>query len=108
MFVPSLEAKKDWIIKYQELFIEKQAERAIVPAIAVEEGHPQSYYIRLTLDTKGNRLSVHLDPATDPIKTRGVKRSIAFMAESILSQFPHLQIDQSNLSEYLNRKDIEF
>jgi hypothetical protein len=100
-FRPVVEEKREWLIKFSELFVEIKGLRAIVPVVTVEEGHPQSYYVRITAHNAENRISVRLDPSTDPIKTRGVKRSIALLAETLQLDFPSLKIEHHNLQNYL-------
>lgn len=94
-----------WIIKVDEIYVEHRGERAILPAIVIEEGHPQTFYIRLSSADSNHRLTIRLDPATDPIKTQGVKRSIAAVAESLLGHDPTLAIETHNLTGFILRDD---
>lgn len=98
-FQPMEQKETHWLIKFNELYIERKGKRALVPVVTVEEGHPQTYYVRLSLN-EGRRLSIRLDPSTDPIKTRGVKRSIALIAETLKHRFPHLEVESHNLEDY--------
>lgn len=96
---------EDWIIKVDEIYVEHGGERAILPAIVIEEGHPQNFYIRVSSAGSKQRHTVRLDPATDPIKTKGVKRSIAVIAEALLNQHPALAIETHNLTGFLKQND---
>ena len=101
VFMPLYEEKQGWSIKIEELYLERNKHRSILPAIVVEEGHLQSFYIRLSINPDTNRLTARLDPATDPIKTKGVKRSVALVAESLLDCFSAVEIWRHNLEGYL-------
>ena len=100
VFKPLYEKKQGWSIKIEELYLERKGQRSILPAVVVEEGHPQSFYIRLSVDNQSHRLTTRLDPATDPIKTRGVKRSVALVAESLLDCFRAAEVWRHNLRGY--------
>ena len=101
VFQPLYEEKPGWSIKIEELYLEREGQRSILPAVVVEEGHPQSFYIRLSVNNQSHRLTTRLDPATDPIKTRGVKRSVALVAESLLGCFGAAKVWRHNLQGYL-------
>ncbi|MDP8242726.1 MAG: hypothetical protein P9L94_01505 [Candidatus Hinthialibacter antarcticus] len=94
-----------WIIKVDEIYVGHRGERAIMPATVIEEGHPQKFYIRLSSADSHQRLTIRLDPATDPIKTQGVKRAIATVAEALLDFDPTLAIETHNLSRVFLRDD---
>lgn len=97
------EERPSWLIKIEEVYIERRGNRSLLPVVVVEEGHSQSFYVRLSLEDLGSRLTVRLDPSTDPIKTRGVKRSVAFIAETILRECDHLVLDRDNLGELIRQ-----
>ena len=99
-FKPLLEETGEWLIKAEEIYVEQAGLRAIIPATVVEEGHSQSFYIRISTTEKNNRLTVRLDPATDPIKTRGVKRSIGLIGEAVLNSLTEASVERHNLQEY--------
>jgi len=102
VFKPVVEEKKEWLIKIEEIYLERSGLQAIVPAVVVEEGHAQTFYIRLSMPQTGGRLSIRLDPLTDPIKTRGVKRSIALLAEVMLGGNQEFTIERHNLQGYFS------
>ncbi|MBI1390739.1 MAG: hypothetical protein GC154_20095 [bacterium] len=97
-FQPIHEESDAWIIKADEIYVERLGARAILPVVVIEEGHPQSFYIRLAAAESGDRTTIRLDPSTDPIKTAGVKRSVARVAEEILRTQPGLRLDRHNLT----------
>ncbi|MBZ0258692.1 hypothetical protein K8I31_21685 [bacterium] len=99
------EQTQNWIIKVDELFVEHGGERAILPATVIEEGHPQNFYIRVSSADTQQRHTIKLDPLTDPIKTKGVKRSIAVIAETLINRRPSLVIETHNLSGFFLRDD---
>mgnify|MGYP006272434895 CR=1 FL=1 len=73
------------LIKVEEIYVNQRGSRAILPMVVVEEGHSQNYFVRLSYNPNNERLSVKIDPATDPVKTRGVKRSIAVLSQALLN-----------------------
>ncbi len=98
---PLLEERGTWRIKVDEIFVECKGNRALVSATVVEEGHPQTFYILVVKDDLGGQVTVRLDPSTDPIKTRGVKRSIAVVAEDLLKKRINLSVNRHNIQGYL-------
>ena len=84
------------------IYIERQGNQALISTVVIEEGHPQSFYILVTKSNTENYLTVRLDPSTDPIKTRGVKRSIAVVAEDLIGRNPNLTIKRHNIQDYLD------
>lgn len=95
-FVPLQEETTEWRIKIQDVFVEQGGGCAILPAIVVEEGHTQTFYILVSGTPGQQRFTVRLDPLTDPIKTRGVKRSVGLIAETLTSRVP-LVTDKNNI-----------
>ncbi|MEW6235844.1 MAG: hypothetical protein AB1656_10695 [Candidatus Omnitrophota bacterium] len=100
-FNPFQEENKNWLIKIEDAYCESKGRRAILPVVVVEEGHSQSFYLKLSMNEALRQITVKLDPATDPIKTRGVKRSVALVAEKILDRYKHIAIDRHNLKDFL-------
>lgn len=84
-----------------EVYVERKGLRALVSSVVVEEGHPQSFYIVVVRDSATRQMVIRLDPSTDPIKTRGVKRAVALLAESLLNSEKRLSVDRHNLQGYL-------
>lgn len=95
------EETEQWRIKIEEIYVERQEKRVILPTVVIEEGHTQTFYIKVTFSEERNRLTVRLDPLTDPVKTRGVKRSIGLIAESLSLHQP-CTIDKNNVEEFFS------
>ncbi len=92
------EITESWRIKVREFYLEKKGLYALLAVVVVEEGHSQTFYIKLS---KSNRkISVRLDSETDPVKTRGVKRSIALVAEYLLQNESRIDLERHNLEGY--------
>ncbi len=89
-------------IKTEDIYIERQGNKALISTIVIEEGHPQTFYILVTKNCTENHLTIRLDPSTDPIKTCGVKRSIAVVAEDLIGRKPNLAIERHNIQDYLD------
>jgi hypothetical protein len=99
-----LEEREIWRIKIDEVYVERKGGKALLSAVVVEESHPQSFYILVAKNETGNQLTVRLDPSTDPIKTRGVKRSIALAAERLLQCGGIFSVERHNIQGYLDAK----
>lgn len=97
-FRPITEQTGGWLIKIPEFYLEHRGGRALLTTVVVEEGHKQTFYI-LAAKSEGGKLSLRLDPSTDPVKTRGVKRSIALLAETFRSRHPEVSVHRHNLND---------
>lgn len=102
-FSPLIEQTDDWLIKADTVFLERQGNRALIPVVVVEEGHPQSFYIQLSSGINKD-LIIRIDPWTDPIKTRGVKRAVALVAETFLHAQSQTEVERHNLQDLLAAK----
>ena len=100
--VPVSEEKETWFIKVDDIYVERRGARALMRTVVVEEGHPQTFYILVAKDDTENRLIIRLDPSTDPIKTRGVKRSIAVVAEELMRCRAGFSVERHNITGYLD------
>lgn len=100
--VPVSEEKETWLIKVDDIYVERRGARALMRVVVVEEGHPQTFYILVAKDDTENRLIIRLDPSTDPIKTRGVKRSIAMVAEGLMRWQAGVSVERHNITGYLD------
>lgn len=99
---PVAEENEAWRIKIKDVYVEKKNTRALLSTVVVEEDHPQSFYILVAKNEAQAELSIRLDPSTDPIKTRGVKRSIAVVANSILQARGDLSVARHNINDFLD------
>ncbi len=101
---PLVEESEEWLIKVEEVYVERHGRKALLWTVVVEEGHSQSFYIQLSISEADHKLTVHLDPSTDPIKTRGVKRAVARVAESLLESGLPLAAERDNLSGFFGTR----
>ncbi len=89
----------DTILKVKEMFISTQKSKAILECIVVEDRFSHIFYM-LTSGTKG-RITVRLDPLTDPEKSESVKRLLALVSYTFKSQHPDCRYGTHNLEGYL-------
>lgn len=102
-FTELIEETDGWKIKFDKIFVERRGYEALLSVVVVEEGHSQNFYIRMSQHNQNNkRTTVRLDPLTDPIKTRGVKRSLALLAETLTRNHSKTQVERHNLQGFLN------
>lgn len=100
LFNPLRDESGEWVIKIKEIYVEQKGKQALLPVTVVEEGHPQSFYLRISCHNI-EEITVRIDFETDPIKTRGVKRSVALLAEAILQTNINLNVIRHNLEGFL-------
>ncbi len=100
-FTPLVEETERRLIKIEEIYLEQKGFKALFPTIVVEEGHTQRYYIIVGISESKNQFTIRIDPLSDPIKTKAVKRSLALLAEMILHRFEALAIDHHNIVGYI-------
>lgn len=97
-FVSLREELEGRLIKIEEIYLEQKGFKALFPTIVVEEGHTQRYYIIVGISGSKNQFTIRIDPLSDPIKTKAVKRSLALLAEMILHRFENLTMDHHNIA----------
>ena len=63
----------------------------------------QSFFIVVT--NRENKITIRLDPITDPEKTYGVKIAIALMAKRIqdIEKTSDLYVSKTNIQEFIER-----
>jgi len=100
-FRPLSEETNGWRIVIDRWYLELQNHRAMIPVMVVEEGCMQNFYTILSKNDKEKTLTLRLDPYTDPVKTRGVKRSLALLAENLFGWDSSIQLNKHNLEDFL-------
>jgi hypothetical protein len=84
-FIKTVERNDNYIIKFEDSFLNQSKDLILIKTIVIENNNNQKYYIQLM--KKENKITVRLDPITDPFnKTFGVKTSLAKVAK-IFSPF---------------------
>ena len=91
--------KKPLLIRISTIFIDKENLTALLPTVVISDIH-QQYLIEIS--TTQSKTTIRLCPLTDPVKTYGVKLSIALLANNIMKTYSDFQIQKSNLSKYLS------
>ena len=63
----------------------------------------QSFYIMVM--NRENKITIRLDPTTDPDKTDGVKIALALMAKRIqeVEKMSGLYVSKTNIQEFIDR-----
>ncbi len=102
-FTPLIEETSEWRIVIKHWYTEKKHHKALIPVTVVEEGHVQNFYAIIARNEHKNCVTLRLDANTDPVKTRGVKRSLAFLAEHILESMPDIRLKNHNLEGFFKR-----
>ena len=102
-FIKTVERDNNFIIKLEDSFLNQSKDSILIKTTVIENNVNQEYYIQLM--KKENRVTVRLDPITDPTnKNNGVKISIAKVAKMILSihkESDELSITKTNLEVFI-------
>jgi hypothetical protein len=98
-FRPTQERREGEILKTQDIYISQDRNLVLLEAIAVEDGPPQRFFIQVSV--KDNRSTVRIYPGTDPVKTAGVKKLLAIVANQLRAQHPDITYGATNLKEFL-------
>ena len=72
--------KSNVIVRIENFFTNQRCDIILSKAIAIDQ-KTQSFFIVVT--NRENKITIRLDPITDPEKTHGVKTAIALMAKRI-------------------------
>jgi hypothetical protein len=91
--------KKEWIIRVEEIYLNKSKNQALLDALVVEDGN-QNFFI--VVQSKENKTTVRLYPGTGPEKTKGVKRSLGIVAARLKKQNPQANIIKTNILEFID------
>jgi hypothetical protein len=89
----------DEVLRIVDVYLDRSAHIALVDCVVVEEGKAQTFFVQLA--RKGRQITVRLLPATDPDKTRGVKRVMALVARQIRESTAGSRFGKTNLQEFL-------
>ena len=94
--------KSDMIVHIDNCFINQLVDIILVKAVAVDQ-KPQSFYIMVM--NKQDKITIRLDPTTDPEKTDGVKIALALIAKRILEieKARNLYVSKTNIQEYVTK-----
>jgi hypothetical protein len=94
--------KSNVIVRIENFFINQRCDVILSKAIAIDQ-KTQSFYIVVT--NRENKITIRLDPITDPEKTDGVKIAIALMAKRIqeIEKISDLYVSKTNIQEFIDR-----
>jgi hypothetical protein len=90
--------REPYIIKLQDIFVNKSGRSALVPAVVVDQKN-QNFLIEIF--AKEGSTTIRLFPETDPEKTDGVRMALAQLSAIIQKQFGTLRVAKTNISEFL-------
>ena len=98
-YQPIQERSAGEILKTQDIYISQDRKVLLVEAIAIEDGPPQRFFIQVSVKEKGTTIRIY--QGTDPIKTAGVKKLLAIVAQKMREQHPDVAYGATNLREFL-------
>jgi hypothetical protein len=86
-------------ISVDKPYMKQDGQVLLFHTTVVESGRSQRFY--LLVASKPDGVMVRIDPVTDPVKTDGVKRALALLAEWIRSLAPGATYGVTNIGEFL-------
>jgi hypothetical protein len=94
--------KSNIIVRIETYFINQPGDIILAKAVAVDQ-KPQSFYIMVM--NREDKITIRLDPTTDPEKTDGVKIALALMAKSIqeIEKAHNLYVSKTNIQEFIDK-----
>jgi hypothetical protein len=94
--------KSNVIVRIENFFINQRCDIILSKAVAIDQ-KTQSFYVMVT--NRENRITIRLDPITDPEKTHGVKIAIALIAKRIqdIEKPSNLYVSKTNIQEFIDR-----
>jgi hypothetical protein len=95
--------KSQIIVRIENCFIDQPGNIILVKAVAVVDQKPQSFYVMVM--NKEDKITIRLDPMTDPEKTDGVKIALALIAKCIqeIEKLRNLYVTKTNIQEYITK-----
>ena len=87
------------IIKIRDIFLNSKRMKALLECIVVEERFSQTFYMIVLQSV--NKITIRLDPLTDPEKNDGVKRLLAIIGHQLKTQDPTCRYVKHNLTGFL-------
>ncbi len=96
-----VERKDNYIIKFEDVFLNKSKDLILIKTTVIENNINQKYYIQLM--KKESLITLRLDPISDPLdKNSSVKKSIANVARIFFSNHKDpLSITKTNLQDFV-------
>ncbi|MDQ3836576.1 MAG: hypothetical protein M3270_06545 [Thermoproteota archaeon] len=97
--------KSNIIVRIENCFINQPGDIILVKAVAVDQ-KPQSFYVMVM--NKEDKITIRLDPMTDPEKTDGVKIALALIAKRVqeIEKLQNLYVTKTNIQEYIAKLEI--
>ena len=94
--------KSNIIVRIETYFINQPGDIILAKAVAVDQ-KPQSFYIMVM--NREDKVTIRLDPTTDPEKTDGVKIVLALMAKRIqeIEKAHNLYVSKTNIQEFIDK-----
>jgi len=78
-FEPILARRGEEIIKMERAFLDREASSVLLETLVVSQGLKQRFFIQVSRK-KAGRMTVRLEPLTDPEKTPAVKEALGMIA----------------------------
>ena len=90
--------KKPFLIKIQNIFLDREKRCALVPTVVIDEKNQQ---FLIEINSREGKTTVRLYPGTDPEKTDGVKTAMGILVKKIQETFSEAMITKSNIENYI-------
>ena len=95
--------KANIIVRIENYYINQPGDIIVAKTISADQ-KPQSFYILVT--NRKEKITIRLDPTTDPEKTDGVKIALALIIAKRIQEIEKaykLNVSKTNIQEFLDR-----
>jgi hypothetical protein len=100
-FEPIRASLPEGIVKVEQAFVERTGQHALFPALTIAGDHRQAFLVHAA--AREGKLTVRLDPVTDPEKTPAVQAAIVLVAAWACRASPGATFGPTNLAPLLQR-----
>lgn len=90
--------KKPFLIKIQNIFLDREKRCALIPTIVIDEKNQQ---FLIEISSREGKTTIRLYPGTDPEKTEGVKTAMGILTKKIQKTFTGSLVTKTNIGNYI-------
>lgn len=94
----SIFQKEPFLIKIQNIFLDREKKCALIPTVVVDEKNQQ---FLIEISSRDGKTTVRLYPGTDPEKTEGVKTAMGLLVQKIQEIFSGSLVTKTNIGNYI-------
>ena len=92
--------KDNGLIKIENIFVDKNNQIALLPALVVDK-EKQDFFIQIL--TNEEKTTIRLLPLTDPKKTDGVKTALGLVTSELIKYEQNASVVRTNIGEFITK-----